>query len=114
MKLIVYLSSFLILNISFLFECTINNRSIHAVDMEQALIDKLFKNYNKKLRPAGTVEVKFALNLNQIINLIEKDQIIVLNVFIDHEWTDNRLKWYYYYILFLIFHFKFCKYNYHI
>jgi len=89
---------------SYLFrtgESTINNQSIHAVDMEQALIDKLFKSYNKKLRPAGTVEVKFALNLNQIINLIEKDQIIVLNVYIDHEWTDNRLKWYlYFFILF--------------
>jgi hypothetical protein len=25
--------------------------------------------------------------------LIEKDQIIVLNAFIDHEWTDERLSW---------------------
>ena len=54
-------------------------------EKEQALLNKLFKSYNKKLKPSGTVEVKFALNLNQIVNLIEKDQIIVLNVFLDHE-----------------------------
>ena len=62
-------------------------------EKEQALINKLFKNYNKKLKPTGTVEVKFALNLNQIVNLIEKEQIIILNVFLDHEWIDNRLRW---------------------
>jgi hypothetical protein len=60
---------------------------------EQLLIEKLFKVYNKKVRPPGTIQIKFALNLNQIVNLIEKDQIIVLNAFIDHEWTDERLAW---------------------
>jgi hypothetical protein len=60
---------------------------------EQLLIEKLFRNYNKKVRPPGTIQIKFALNLNQIVNLIEKDQIIVLNAFIDHEWTDERLSW---------------------
>ncbi len=68
-------------------------KEIATPEMEQELLNKLFKNYNKKLKPSGTVEVKFAVNLNQIVNLIEKDQIIVLNVFLDHEWTDNRLKW---------------------
>lgn len=60
---------------------------------EQLLIERLFKNYNRKLRPPGTVQVKFALNLNQIVNLNQKDQIIVLNAFIDHEWIDPRLSW---------------------
>lgn len=69
------------------------NQISQTPDMEQNLLNALFKNYNKKLKPLGTVEVKFALNLNQIVNLIEKDQIIVLNVFLDHEWTDNRLRW---------------------
>ena len=67
--------------------------NIGYVDREQALIENLLKNYNKKLRPSGTVEVKFALNLNQIIKLIEKEQIFMLNVFVDHEWVDNRLSW---------------------
>ena len=61
---------------------------------EQMLIDKLISNYNKNLRPPqGTVQIKFSLNLNQIINLIEKDQIILINAFIDHEWVDKRLSW---------------------
>lgn len=60
---------------------------------EQQLIEKLLKNYNKKLRPPGATQVKFALNLNQLITLIEKDQIIVINAFIDHEWVDKRLIW---------------------
>lgn len=63
------------------------------VNDEQQLIDNLLKDYNKKLRPSGTVQIKFALNLNQIIKLVEKDQIFMLNVFIDHEWIDNRLTW---------------------
>jgi hypothetical protein len=66
---------------------------VRAKGVEQKLIENLFKNYNKYLRPPGTVQVKFALNLNQIIYLLEKEQIIVLNAFIDHEWTDTRLSW---------------------
>ena len=67
-----------LINLHSAVQCELNN---DAVDKEQILIDKLLKNYNKKLRPSGTVQVKFALNLNQIIKLIEKDQIFMLNVF---------------------------------
>ena len=63
------------------------------VDAEKRLMDKLLKNYDKKLKPADSVEIKFSLNLNQIITLIEQEQIIVLNVFLDHEWVDQRLQW---------------------
>ena len=31
--------------------------------------------------------------LNRIITIIEKEQILVVNVFLDHEWVDSRLKW---------------------
>ena len=65
----------------------------YLVDSERDLLDKLFKNYDKKLKPSNSVEIKFSLNLNQIIFLIEQEQIIVLNVYIDHEWIDERLKW---------------------
>jgi hypothetical protein len=75
------------------------------IDIEQQLIGKLLQNYNKKLRPSGTVEVKFALNINQIIKLEEKDQIFMLNAFLDHEWIDNRLSWsiYSFFMFYLIF-----------
>ena len=63
------------------------------VESEKELINKLFKDYNKRLRPSDTVEIKFSLYLNQIITLIEQEQIIVLNVFLDHEWNDFRLTW---------------------
>ena len=61
----------------------------YLVDSERDLLDKLFKNYDKKLKPSNSVEIKFSLNLNQIISLIEQEQIIVLNVYIDHEWIDE-------------------------
>lgn len=69
------------------------NRYARSPGTEQRLIERLFSNYNRKLRPPGTIQVKFALNLNQIVNLNQKDQIMVMNVFIDHEWIDQRLSW---------------------
>ena len=62
-------------------------------EREQALISKLLKNYSKKQKPTGTTEVKFALNLNQIIAVKAKDQVFMLNAFLDHEWVDSRLSW---------------------
>lgn len=60
---------------------------------EQKLIDYLFTDYNTQQKPSGTVHVSFALNLNSIVNVLEKDQIFMLNAFVDHEWTDKRLSW---------------------
>ncbi len=63
------------------------------VESEKHLISKLFNNYDKKSRPSDTVQVKFSLYLNQIITIIEQEQILLINVFLDHEWLDERLKW---------------------
>ena len=58
---------------------------------EEKLVESLFKTYNKKIRAPNCIQVNFAFNLNQIINLVEKDQIVLLNAFIDHAWIDvNR------------------------
>lgn len=62
-------------------------------DIERTLIANLFKDYDKNLKPCDSVEIKFSLNLNQIITLIEQEQILVINVYIDHEWMDPRLAW---------------------
>ena len=67
--------------------------SAKDVSKEQELIWKLMKNYSKKQKPTGTVHIKFALNLNQVVNVRAKDQIFTLNVFVDHEWIDSRLIW---------------------
>ena len=63
------------------------------VEREKQLISSLFKDYDKNSRPADTVQVKFSLYLNQIITIIEQEQVLVVNVFLDHEWIDDRLKW---------------------
>ena len=65
----------------------------NIIDAEKELIKKIFKDYDKKLRPSDKVEIKFSLYLNQIISLIEQEQILVINAFLDHEWTDPRLSW---------------------
>ena len=63
------------------------------VESEKELTKKLLKGYDKTLRPGDTVKLKFSMHLNRIITIIEKEQILVVNVFVDHEWVDKRLKW---------------------
>lgn len=69
------------------------SNSKRIMKTEKGLINKILRNYDKFSRPADTVEIKFSLYLNQIVTLIEQDQIFVINVFLDHEWLDERLKW---------------------
>ena len=85
--------SVLILVIPLLNCLNINNTS--KIQYEQMLINDLFniKYYNNKLRPSDTVQVKFSFNINQIIDIIEKNQIMVVNAFVDQIWNDNRLIW---------------------
>ena len=63
------------------------------IEVERFLTSKIFNGYDKKLRPADKVEIKFSLYLNQIISLIGQEQVLVINCFLDHEWTDERLQW---------------------
>lgn len=84
----------IILIVTFIFKLLINNTNTsynktEIVESEARLLKNLFNNYNRKVRPADTVEIKFSLYLNQIITLMEQEQIIVLNVFLDHEWIDR-------------------------
>jgi hypothetical protein len=87
MQLISKLILFLILIVELKANFSLNNTNEHL------LLEKLLNNYNKNIRPPQSVQVKFGLQLNQIVNVIERDQIILLNVFIDHEWRDQRLEW---------------------
>jgi hypothetical protein len=61
-------------------------------DEELELLNKLFKNYNKNQKPDGATEMKFALNLNSIVN-VKPQGVVELNAFLDHAWEDNRLSW---------------------
>ncbi|CAF0757373.1 unnamed protein product [Adineta ricciae] len=51
------------------------------------------KNYLKKVRPSNTVIVDIRFVFNQIVSMVEKEQIIVSNCFVDQKWTDSRLVW---------------------
>jgi hypothetical protein len=68
-------------------------KDLITVERENALLKQLLANYDKKRKPVGKVDIKFALNLNQIFRVKAKDQIIELNSFLDHEWIDHRLSW---------------------
>ena len=46
-------------------------------------------NYLKKVRPLNKVTVDIRLIFNQIISMVEKEQIIVTNCFVDQKWTGN-------------------------
>jgi hypothetical protein len=63
------------------------------IKSDQLFLKNLLKNYNKKIRPSDKVNIRFSLVLNQIVEIIENQQILVLNVYLDHKWIDHRLKW---------------------
>ena len=64
-----------------------------AVEEESRLIRKLLNEttYLKKVRPSHTVIVDIRLVFNQIISMVEKEQIIVTNCFVDQKWTGEYL-----------------------
>lgn len=71
----------------------ISKNDLIRSSFEHDLLKKLFADYNRRIKPYGTIQVKFSLTLNQIVNVIEKDQIVLINVFMDHEWVDKRIAW---------------------
>ncbi|XP_057680846.1 acetylcholine receptor subunit delta-like isoform X1 [Corythoichthys intestinalis] len=66
---------------------------------DERLINHLLKErgYNKELRPVErqeeAVDVYLALTLSNLISLKEVDETLLTNVWIEHTWTDYRLKW---------------------
>ncbi|XP_077814030.1 acetylcholine receptor subunit delta isoform X4 [Macaca mulatta] len=72
---------------------------IWGLNEEERLIRHLFqeKGYNKELRPVAhkeeSVDVTLALTLSNLISLKEVEETLTTNVWIEHGWTDNRLKW---------------------
>ncbi|XP_015282126.1 PREDICTED: acetylcholine receptor subunit alpha [Gekko japonicus] len=64
---------------------------------ETRLVEDLFKNYNKVVRPVNdhrdAVQVTVGLQLIQLINVDEVNQIVTTNVRLKQQWTDVNLKW---------------------
>jgi hypothetical protein len=75
----------------------ISNEDFHVINEETQLIQetKLIrmllneKDYLKKVRPSHTVIVDIRLVFNQIVSMVEKEQIIVTNCFVDQKWTGD-------------------------
>ena len=59
----------------------------------ELLVSKLLTGYNKIVKPPGQINVAVRINVLQVVNVIEKDQVIILNVWINQAWNDQRLSW---------------------
>uniref|UniRef100_A0A087XS25 Acetylcholine receptor subunit beta n=1 Tax=Poecilia formosa TaxID=48698 RepID=A0A087XS25_POEFO len=74
--------------------CTIRHS---ASETERRLHQKLFQDYNVKVRPARhwkeRVTVRVGMTLSQLIGLNEKNGEMTTNVFMNLNWTDYRLSW---------------------
>jgi len=77
-----------------LFPLTIySSTDLNLSEEETRLIRTLFNesNYLRKVRPTNQVVVDIRFIFNQIISMVEKEQIIVTNCFVDQKWT-GKLK----------------------
>ncbi|XP_029311205.1 cholinergic receptor, nicotinic, beta 1 (muscle) like [Cottoperca gobio] len=68
-----------------------------ASETERRLHQKLFENYDLKVRPAryweDKVMVRVGMTLSQLVSLNEKNEEMTTNVFMNMAWTDYRLSW---------------------
>ncbi|XP_061664331.1 cholinergic receptor, nicotinic, beta 1 (muscle) like [Syngnathoides biaculeatus] len=66
-------------------------------ETERRLHQKIFKDYNWKVRPAQyweeRVTVRVGMTLSQLVSLNEKNGEMTTNVFMNLEWKDYRLSW---------------------
>uniref|UniRef100_A0A3Q1AQZ4 Cholinergic receptor, nicotinic, beta 1 (muscle) like n=1 Tax=Amphiprion ocellaris TaxID=80972 RepID=A0A3Q1AQZ4_AMPOC len=79
--------------------CVSLHPSFHpgASETERRLHQKIFQNYNMKVRPARyweeKVMVRVGMTLSQLVSLNEKNEEMTTNVFMNLAWTDYRLSW---------------------
>ena len=64
---------------------------------EQRLTCNLLENYSPEVRPVryknDTLTVRFALSVNQVFDLDDRNQIMVSNVWYEQSWVDYGLTW---------------------
>ncbi|ELT91068.1 hypothetical protein CAPTEDRAFT_159244 [Capitella teleta] len=91
------------LSVSLLLLCNLLHLSNGAkpnpgrVPDEQRLYRDLMRSYESSVRPvinaSHTLLVDFKLILNKIVDLDERTQVLTTNVFIEMQWTDEKLCW---------------------
>jgi len=61
------------------------------------LYDDLLSNYNRLIRPVANntdkITVKMGLKLSQLVDLDLKNQILTTNLWVETEWSDDKLQW---------------------
>eukprot|EP00794_Sanderia_malayensis_P009918 gene9918-10935_t len=66
-------------------------------DAETRLLNDLFKNYTREARPTiddnDTVNVTFGFTVSQLVDIHEKNQILMISAFIRQVWTNPLLAW---------------------
>ncbi len=83
----------------FLFVKIISSQSnvIEEKQYETLLLDTLFKDYDKRVRPVKNyhqpVVVNLSVTFNQILQVDEKHQVITTNILRNIKWKDDYLKW---------------------
>lgn len=64
---------------------------------EKRLLNALLASYNTLERPVANesepLEVRFGLTLQQIIDVDEKNQLLITNIWLSLEWNDYNLRW---------------------
>uniref|UniRef100_A0A8C4Z7D6 Cholinergic receptor, nicotinic, beta 1 (muscle) like n=1 Tax=Gadus morhua TaxID=8049 RepID=A0A8C4Z7D6_GADMO len=79
------------------FDWTAHLAMTESLCTERRLLQKLFTDYNLKVRPVISWEekvmVRVGMTLSQLVSLNEKNSEMTTNVFMNLLWTDYRLSW---------------------
>ncbi|NP_001297424.1 acetylcholine receptor subunit alpha-type acr-16-like precursor [Aplysia californica] len=64
---------------------------------EQRLLDYIMRGYERSVRPvknsSSPVVIQMGLTLTQVLDMDEKNQVLITNVWLDHEWVDEFMVW---------------------
>ena len=85
----------MVIRFTILAICVIYNAN--GARNEYRLLNNLLAEYQKYERPVANeslpVSLSFTLHLQQIIDLDERNQLLVTNLWLDYTWTDANLVW---------------------
>ena len=57
------------------------------------LLSTLLSDYETRLKAPGHTTVDTYVSIYQLVDLVEKEQVIVLKLWINQVWIDRRLSW---------------------
>ena len=64
---------------------------------ERLLLDHLMENHDRRIRPAANtsqpIQVSFGIEITQLIKILNHEQMLVLNVWVNQQWKNELMKW---------------------